>query len=52
LFWLAIRRSPCNTWICTPGWLSLAVENTSDFLWNGCIGIYQAYYHYHYLIQD
>ena len=25
-------RSPCNTWICTPGWLSLAVEYTSVFL--------------------
>ena len=32
LFWLAIGRSPCNTWIWTPGWLSLAVEYTSVFL--------------------
>ena len=31
LFWLDIGLSPCNTCICTPGWLSEAVENTSDF---------------------
>ena len=30
LFWFAIGRSPCNTWISTPGWLSTAVENVSD----------------------
>ena len=26
----AIGRSPCNTWISTEGWLSTAVEKTSD----------------------
>ncbi len=26
----AILRSPCSTWISTDGWLSAAVENTSD----------------------
>ena len=28
----AMERSPCKTWISTLGWLSLAVENVSDFL--------------------
>ena len=32
LFWLAIGRSPCNTWIVTSVWLSAAVENVSLFL--------------------
>ena len=32
LFCDAIGRSPCSTFICTLGWLSAAVENTSDFL--------------------
>ena len=32
LFWLLSGRSPCNTCICTPGWLSLAVLKVSDFL--------------------
>ena len=27
----AIERSPWSTWISTDGWLSLAVENVSDF---------------------
>ncbi len=31
-FCAAIGRSPCNIWISTDGWLSDAVENTSDFL--------------------
>ena len=29
---LARERSPCKIWISTEGWLSAAVENTSDFL--------------------
>ena len=29
---LAIGRSPCKMWISTEGWLSAAVEKTSDFL--------------------
>ena len=29
---VAIGLSPCNTWISTAGWLSAAVEKTSDFL--------------------
>ena len=32
LFWAAIGRSPCNTWIVTSLWLSAAVENVSLFL--------------------
>mmetsp|Transcript_3235 Transcript_3235/g.3988 ORF Transcript_3235/g.3988 Transcript_3235/m.3988 type:complete len:243 (+) Transcript_3235:69-797(+) len=27
---LVIARSPSNTWMCTPGWLSAYVENTCD----------------------
>ena len=31
LLFCAISRSPCSTWISTEGWLSSAVEKTSDF---------------------